>query len=74
MLDANEWNPDDKERTAGNRGRAEATRKAHQAAAHSQWLAAEIQEAINDPRPNIPHDEVMARMDARIARHKAAGR
>nr|ELQ8281689.1 stability determinant [Pseudomonas aeruginosa]ELQ8282041.1 stability determinant [Pseudomonas aeruginosa] len=48
-------------------------RKAHEAAAYNEWLAAEIQESIDDPRPSIPHDEVMARMDARIARHKAAG-
>lgn len=72
-FDASEWNPDEKEKTAGNRGRAEAMRKAHQAAAYSTWLATEIQEAIDDSRPSIPHDEVMARMNARIARHKAAG-
>lgn len=35
---------------------------------HTAWLAAEIQAAIDDPRPNIPHEEVMARMDAQIAR------
>ena len=73
QFDASEWNPAEKEETAGNRGRADAMRKAHQAAAYTEWLAAEIQESIDDPRPSIPHDEVMARMDARIARHKAAG-
>jgi hypothetical protein len=26
-------------------------------------VAAEIQEAINDPRPSLSHDEVMAEMD-----------
>ena len=36
--------------------------------AYTRWLAAEIQEAIDDPRPSIPHEEVMARMDAQIAR------
>ena len=41
--------------------------------AYTRWLADEIQAAIDDPRPSIPHDEVMARMDARIARYKAAG-
>lgn len=71
-FDASEWNPDEKEETAGRRGRAEAMRKAHRAAAYSEWLAAEIQQAIDDPRPSIPHDEVMARMEARMARHKAA--
>lgn len=37
---------------------------------HTAWLAAEIQAAIDDPRPSIPHEEVMARMDAQIARLK----
>jgi len=36
--------------------------------AHSQWLTADIQAAIDDPRPSIPHEEVMARMDAQLAR------
>ena len=35
------------------------------------WLAAEIQAAIDDPRPSIPHAEVMARMDAQLARLNA---
>ncbi|PQQ38218.1 hypothetical protein C6H68_09375, partial [Photorhabdus luminescens] len=78
QFDASEWNPDEKEETAGNRGRAEAMRKAHQAAAYSEWLAAEIQDAIDDPRPNLSHDEVMAEMDADIAalatEHKPAKR
>lgn len=50
----------------------DAMREAHEAAAYSQWLSAEIQEAIDDPRSSISHDEVMARMDACIARHMVA--
>lgn len=73
QFDATEWNPAAKEETVGNRGRADAMRKAHEAAAYAQWLAAEIQQAIDDPRQSIPHDEVMGRMDVRIARNKAAG-
>lgn len=73
QLDATDWNPDQKEVTQNRESRAQAMREAHEAAAYSKWLAAEIQESIDDPRPSIPHDEVMARMDARIARHKAAG-
>jgi len=73
QIDATHWNPDQKDMTRSRRSRADAMRKAHEAAAYNQWLAAEIQEAIDDPRPSIPHDEVMARMDARIARHKTAG-
>lgn len=72
-LDATNWNPDQKEVTQSRESRAQAMRQAHEAAAYNQWLAAEIQEAIDDPRPSIPRDEVMARMDARIARHKAEG-
>lgn len=36
--------------------------------AYTRWLAAEIHAAIDDPRPSIPHEEVMARMDAQLAR------
>jgi len=36
-------------------------------ATHSEWLAAEIQEAIDDPCPSVAHDEVMAIMEAEIA-------
>lgn len=73
QFDASEWNPAEREPASGTSGRAEALRKAHQAAAYSEWLAVEIQEAMDDARPGIPHDEVMTRMNARIARHKAAG-
>ncbi|WP_018403893.1 type II toxin-antitoxin system RelB family antitoxin [Marinobacter gelidimuriae] len=73
QLDATNWDPDQKEVTQNRDNRAQAMRQAHEAAAYNQWLAAEIQEAIDDPRPSVPHNEVMARMDARIARHKAAG-
>ncbi len=73
QFDASEWNPAEKEGAAGNRGRSEAMRKAHQAAAYSEWLATEIQESIDDPQPSIAHDEVMSHMHARIARHKREG-
>jgi len=67
QFDARDWNPAEKTQTAGNRGRAEAMRKAHQAAAYTEWLAGEIQAAIDDPRPNLSHDDVMAEMEADIA-------
>lgn len=66
-LDATNWNPDQKEVTQNRDSRAQAMRQAHEAAAYNQWLASEIQAAIDDPRPNIPHDEVMAEMDTDIA-------
>lgn len=67
QFDASEYNPAEKAHDAGNRGRAAAMRGAHEAAAYNQWLVGEIQASIDDPRPSIPHDEVMAEMDADIA-------
>ncbi len=66
-LDATHWNPAQKDMTRTRHSRAEAMRQAHEAAAYNQWLAAEIQASIDDPRPNTPHDEVMAEMAADTA-------
>ncbi len=41
-----------------------------QAAQHGRSTEAEIQAAIDDPRPSIPHKQVMAEMEAEIARLK----
>ena len=49
---------------------AERMREAHQAAAYTKWLKVEIQEAIDDPRPSIAHEEVMRNVRAKIARMK----
>ncbi|MEO7560272.1 MAG: hypothetical protein ABIT23_08485 [Nitrosospira sp.] len=67
QLDATNWNPDQKDMTRSRQNRAEAMRGAHEAAAYNNWLASEIQASIDDPRPNLSHDEVMAEMDADIA-------
>lgn len=67
QFEASEWNPAEKVSSTGSEGRARAMREAHKAAAYNKWLAAEIQASIDDPRPSIPHDEVMAEMDAGIA-------
>lgn len=67
QLDATHWNPDQKDMTRYRQSRAEAMRGAHQAVAYNQWLAGEIQASVDDPRPNIPHHEVIADMDADIA-------
>jgi len=42
-----------------------------QADSYELWFHAKVQAAMDDPRPGIPHDQVMARMDARIAELKA---
>lgn len=67
QFDISEWDPSEKPESSGNRGRAEAMRKAHQAAAYSVWLAGELREAVQDPGPSVSHDEVMAGMDAEMA-------
>lgn len=74
QIDATHWNPGEEDMSRGRQGRADAMRAAHKAAAYSEWLAAEIQEGIDDPRPSIPHDEVMADMDAQIADMTSAGK
>jgi hypothetical protein len=42
-----------------------------QADSHDRWFRAKVQEAMDDPHPGIPHDQVMARMEAPIAELKA---
>ncbi|CAM5789150.1 hypothetical protein CCAE64S_02327 [Castellaniella caeni] len=37
-----------------------------QAASYDRWFRAKVQASLADPRPSIPHDQVMARMDAII--------
>lgn len=71
-FDASEWEPSEKEDTTGSRGRADAMRNAHRAAAYTKWLAAEIQASIDDARPSLSHDEVMAGVEAEIAMLEAA--
>ena len=39
----------------------------HEAAAYDKWLKAEVQEAIDDTSPTIPHDEVARNVRAAIA-------
>ncbi|MGH9622710.1 MAG: type II toxin-antitoxin system RelB family antitoxin [Bryobacteraceae bacterium] len=39
-------------------------------AAHDAWFRAKVQEALDDPRPAIPHEEV----EAHFARRRAAAR
>lgn len=73
QVDVTQWDPDQKDMSRSRENRSEAMREAHQAAAYIRRLASDIDAAVEDPRPSISNDEVMARMDARIARHKAAG-
>lgn len=72
QLDATDWNPDQKDMSQSRQDRSQAMRKAHEAAAYSKWVAAEIQASIDDPRPSIPHEQVMAELDTDLATLPAA--
>ncbi len=37
-----------------------------EAEAYDVWFRARVREALDDPRPGIPHDQVMAEMQAII--------
>ena len=41
--------------------RAAALKRAHAAAAYDKWFRSQVQAALDDPRPSIPHEEVSAR-------------
>jgi len=38
-----------------------------QAARYDRWFRAKVEASLADPGPGIPHDEVMAEMEALIA-------
>jgi hypothetical protein len=40
--------------------------------AYDHWLADQVQQAIDDPRPSIPHDQVMTQVRAIIERKRGA--
>ncbi|MDR1462726.1 MAG: hypothetical protein LBI68_06285 [Azoarcus sp.] len=43
-----------------------------QEVSHTVWLRAKVDASLADPRPSIPHDQVMAEMDALIAEAETA--
>ena len=45
---------------------------AEEEAEHTAWLRAKLQASIDDPRPSIPHEQVMTEMRERLAQRKAA--
>jgi len=43
-----------------------------EADSYDKWFRAMVQQALDDPRPSIPHDQAMAILNARLeARRKA---
>lgn len=54
--------------------RSEAMKSAHEAAAYTKWLKSEVQEAIDDIGPLIPHETVMQGIKEIIAKARATKR
>ena len=40
---------------------------ADEAQAYDRWFRAQVQASLDDPRPSVPHDQVMAEIDQVIA-------
>lgn len=58
------WRPDEAELNRPSRpDRAEAMKQAHSnAAAYEKWFREQVQESLNDPRPNVSHAQVQKEM------------
>lgn len=69
-VDAANYDPVSLKGARSRPDRSEAMKSAHQAAAYDKWLKAEIQEAIDDTSPTIPHAQVMADIQALLDNKK----
>lgn len=43
-----------------------------EAQSYDQWFRAKVQESLDDPRPSLPHDEAMARVQQLLTDKRAA--
>ncbi|WP_323119372.1 type II toxin-antitoxin system RelB family antitoxin [Burkholderia alba] len=46
---------------------SERLRHAHEAAAYDRWFREQVQESLDDPRPNVPHAQVQQEMAVKKA-------
>lgn len=53
--------------TAGRKTNTAPVSPSETSISYDEWLAAEVEEAINDPRPNVPNDEVERHFAAKRA-------
>ncbi len=65
-VDAANYDPDTLQATR-RPDRAEALKRAHEAAAYDAWFREQVQASIDDPRPSVPDEEVRSRFAARKA-------
>jgi len=66
-VDTANYDPDSHATARPRPDSAAKLKSAHEAAAYDKWLKAEIQEAIDDPRPGIPHEDVMRHLREKLA-------
>lgn len=59
QVDVRQYDPETKP-TIKRTDAAARMRSAHEAASYKSWLDKEVQEAIDDPRPSVPHAQVAA--------------
>ncbi|MEN9867612.1 MAG: hypothetical protein RL748_3202 [Pseudomonadota bacterium] len=52
--------------------RAAATKAAHEALSHNDWLREKLARSAQDPRPRVPHEQVMNAAQAIIDRKRKA--
>jgi hypothetical protein len=73
-VDAAGYDPDSIERPT-RPDRSAALKEAHEAAAYDKWVRAQVQESLDDPRPNVSHAQVQKDMATRKAalRKRIAG-
>lgn len=66
-VDAVNYDSDSIKASTRRPDRTAAMKAAHEAAAYDKWFRGQVQEAIDDPRPSIPHEEVAAEFAGRRA-------
>lgn len=64
QLDASNYSPGDLTRTARPDSAAR-MKRAHEAAEYDKWFRAKVQEALDDPSPSIPNEQVSAHFKAK---------
>ena len=45
---------------------------ADEASSYDLWFRAKVKQALEDPRPSLPHDEAMARVEQLLAERRKA--
>ncbi len=58
QVDATGYDPVAHKLSRSNEGAGIRMKAAHEAAAYDKWFRAQVQEALDDPRPGIPHEQV----------------